>query len=136
MARRDPETGVYFFSDRKKDAVRFAGRNISSMEVEGVVRRHPEVADVAAYGIPCADMDSEDELKLSVVRKPGSDLTAEALCEFINDNAPYFFVPRYLDFVDSLPYTPTQKVQKYLLREQGNAEGTWDLRESSFRVRR
>ncbi|PLW68950.1 AMP-binding protein [Pseudohalioglobus lutimaris] len=136
MARLDPETGVYFFSDRKKDSVRFAGRNISSMEVESVVRRHPEVADVAAYGIPCAEIDSEDELKLSVVRKPESKLTAEALCEFINSNAPYFFVPRYLDFVDSLPYTPTQKVQKYLLREQGNTEDTWDLKDSGFNVRR
>ena len=136
MARRDPETGVYFFSDRKKDAVRFAGRNISSMEVESVVRRHPEVADVAAYGIPAAEIASEDELKLSVVRKPGSEMTAEALCEYINRHAPYFFVPRYLDFVDALPYTPTQKVQKYLLRERGNSASTWDLKDSRYKVRR
>lgn len=136
MARLDPASGVYFFSDRKKDSVRFAGRNISSMEVESVVRRHPEVADVAAYGIPSAEIASEDELKLSVVRKPGSGLTAEALCEFINSNAPYFFVPRYLDFIDMLPYTPTQKVQKYVLREQGNNDETWDLKESDFKVSR
>ncbi|KAA1193188.1 ATP-dependent acyl-CoA ligase [Pseudohalioglobus sediminis] len=136
MARYDPESGVYFFCDRKKDAVRFAGRNISTLEVESVVRRHPEVADVAAYGIPAKEIESEDELKLSVVRKPGSELTAEALCEFINSHAPYFFVPRYLDFVANLPYTPTQKVQKYRLREQGNSDATWDLRASGFKVRR
>lgn len=136
MARRDPNTGVYFFSDRKKDSVRFAGRNISSMEVESVVRRHPEVADVAAYGIPSAEHASEDELKISVVRRPGSNLKEEDLCQFINDNAPYFFVPRYLDFVDSLPYTPTQKVQKYVLRERGNSETTWDLKRSTFKVSR
>jgi crotonobetaine/carnitine-CoA ligase len=136
MARRDPESGIYFFSDRKKDSVRFAGRNISSMEVESVARRHPEVADVAAFGIPSAEHASEDELKLSVVRRPGSQLTAEELCRFINDNAPYFFVPRYLDFVDSLPYTPTQKVQKYLLRESGNNPDTWDLKQSAFTVKR
>ncbi len=136
MARFDPECGAYFFADRKKDAVRFAGRNISTLEVESVVRRHPGVADVAAYGIPVEGMEAEDELKLSVIRKPGAELTAEGLCTFINENAPYFFVPRYLDFVDSLPYTPTQKVQKFQLREQGNTETTWDLRASGFKVRR
>lgn len=136
LARQDPRTGVYFFADRKKDAVRFAGRNISTLEVESVVRRHPEVADVAAYGIPVPGMQDEDELKLSVVKKPGSALSAEALCEFINANAPYFFVPRYLDFVDGLPYTPTQKVQKYQLRERGNSSDTWDLKQSDFRVSR
>lgn len=136
LARFDPETGVYFFADRKKDAVRFAGRNISTLEVESVVRRHPEVADVAAYGIPAEEMADEDELKLNVVRKPGSTLSAEALCRFINENAPHFFVPRYLDFVDSLPYTPTQKVQKYQLREQGNSAATWDRRAAGFEVLR
>ena len=136
LARFDPETGAYFFADRKKDAVRFAGRNISTLEVESVVRRHPEVADVAAYGIPADELADEDELKISVVRKPGSILTAEALCTFINENAPHFFVPRYLDFVESLPYTPTQKVQKYQLREQGNSADTWDRRLAGFAVSR
>ena len=101
-----------------------------------MVRRHPDVADVAAYGIPAAEQADEDELKLSVIRKSGSTLTAEALCRFINDNAPYFFVPRYLDFVESLPYTPTQKVQKYQLRKQGNSAGTWDRKLAGFEVSR
>jgi crotonobetaine/carnitine-CoA ligase len=136
LARFDPDIGAYFFADRKKDAVRFAGRNISTLEVESVVRRHPDVADVAAYGIPAAELADEDELKLSVVRKPGSTLTAETLCTFINTNAPHFFVPRYLDFVDSLPYTPTQKVQKYQLREQGNSADTWDRKLAGFEVSR
>ncbi|MEP5567274.1 MAG: AMP-binding protein [Halioglobus sp.] len=136
MARQDPETGIYFFTDRKKDAVRFAGRNISTLEVESVVRRHPEVADVAAFGIPSKEIESEDELKLSVIRTAGSTLSAEQICQFINDNAPYFFVPRYLDFVDELPYTPTQKVQKFELRKQGNSAATWDLKTSDFKVQR
>ena len=136
MARQDAESGIYYFTDRKKDAVRFAGRNISTLEVESVIRRHPDIADVAAFGIPSQEIDSEDELKLSVVLKPGSTATAEDICQFINDNAPYFFVPRYLDFVEGLPYTPTQKVQKFQLREQGNSATTWDLKQSQFVVRR
>jgi len=136
MARRDPATGALFFVDRKKDAVRFAGRNISTLEVEGVVRRHPAIADVAAFGIPSREIDSEDELKLDVVLREGEQLSPEALCEFINSNAPHYFVPRYIDFVDSLPYTPTNKVQKYKLRERGVGEGTWDLKQSGYTVQR
>lgn len=126
MARRDPETGALYFVDRKKDVVRFAGRNISTLEVESVVRRHPAVQDVAAFGIPAAEIASEDELKLNVVLRDGATLDAEALCAFIADNAPRYFVPRYLEFVDSLPYTPTNKVQKFKLRELGVTASTWD----------
>lgn len=136
IGRQDPESGVFHFVDRKKDAVRFAGRNISTMEVEGVVLRHPEVAQAAAFGIPNPELESEDELKLNVIRTQGSELTAEALCEFINANAPYYFVPRYLEFVDTLPYTPTNKVQKFKLREAGLNDNTWDLKQSDFTVER
>ena len=136
MGRKDPDTGAFYYVDRKKDAVRCAGRNISTLEVESVVMRHPEVEQTAAFGIPIPELTSEDELKLNVVRKQGSSLSAEALCKFINENAPYFFVPRYLEFVDSLPYTPTQKVQKYKLREAGLTENTWDLKKSKYKVQR
>ena len=136
MARRDPETGALFFVDRKKDVVRFAGRNISTLEVEGVLRRHPDIADVAAFGIPAEEVESEDELKLNVVVKEGVALTPEALCQYINDNAPHYFVPRYLEFVESLPYTPTNKVQKFKLRQTGVTPSTWDRRNSDFKVTR
>ncbi len=134
MARKDPETGAFFFVDRKKDAVRFAGRNISTMEVESVLVRHPAVAEVAAYGIPSADLESEDELMLAIVRAEGSDETPEGYCRFLNENAPHYFVPRYIRFVDALPYTPTNKVQKYLLRTEGVTADTWDRQQSDFVV--
>ncbi len=136
MGRKDPATGAFYFVDRKKDAVRFAGRNISTLEVESVVRRHPAVKDVAAFGVPSAELESEDELKLNIVLEAGADLLPEALCAFINDAAPYYFVPRYLEFVDALPYTPTNKVQKFLLRQAGITESTWDLRQSEYVVQR
>jgi crotonobetaine/carnitine-CoA ligase len=136
MARRDPASGALFFVDRKKDAVRFAGRNISTMEVESVFRRHPAVSDVAAFGIPSAEIESEDELKVNIVLKDGESISAEDICSFVNDNAPHYFVPRYIDFVDALPYTPTNKVQKFVLREQGVTASTWDLKTSGYKVRR
>ena len=136
LAKQDPVSGAYFYADRKKDALRFAGRNISTLEVESVVRRHPGIQDVAAFGIPSEQVESEQELKLNIILKEGCACTAEELCRFINDNAPHYFVPRYLDFVDALPYTPTNKVQKFKLREEGLGEQTWDLKRSGYRVQR
>lgn len=134
MARKDPENGAHYFVDRKKDVVRFAGRNISTLEVESVANRHPAIEQVAAFGIASELLDSEDELKLNIVLAQGQTLSAEEVCQFLNDNAPHYFVPRYIDFVDALPYTPTNKVEKYKLRQQGISEQTWDLKTSSYQV--
>ena len=128
--------GAYYFSDRKKDAVRFAGRNISTLEVEGVVRKHPSIADVAVFGIPCSELEAEDELKIDVVLKPEQALSPEQLAKHINDHAPYYFVPRYIEFVDQLPYTPTNKIQKFKLRERGISAATWDRNASNYKVQK
>ncbi len=135
MLRRDADNN-YFFVDRKKDAVRYKGRNISTYEVEAVARSHPAIADCAAFGIPSSELESEDELKLNVVFKKGASASEEELAQFINDRAPHFFVPRYIELVDSLPYTPTNKVQKYQLREIGITAQTWDLQQSNYQVQR
>lgn len=136
MGLRDPANGAYFYKDRKKDAVRFGGRNISTLEVESVVRQHPDVRDCAAFGIPSKEVESEDELKINIVLAEGTSPSHEEIASFINHNAPYYFVPRYMEFVTELPYTPNQKVQKYQLREQGVSEATWDLKNSDYRVSR
>ena len=134
VGRKDPETGAFFFIDRKKDALRFAGRNISTLEVESVVRGHPAVQDVAAFGIPSAEVESEHELKLNIILREGALPSHEDICTFINENAPHYFVPRYMEFVDSLPYTPTNKVQKYKLREAGVSASCWDIKHSNYKV--
>jgi crotonobetaine/carnitine-CoA ligase len=134
IGRKDPTTGAFFFVDRKKDALRFAGRNISTLEVESVVRRHPAVQDVAAFGIPSEEVESEHELKLNIILREGQSPSCEDICAFINENAPHYFVPRYMEFVDSLPYTPTNKVQKFKLREAGVNSATWDIKKSEYRV--
>lgn len=135
LGRKD-DKGAYWFVDRKRDALRYAGRNISTMEVEMVVRKHPDVKDVAAFGVPSKEVQGESELKINVVLKPNATLTHEALAAFINDNAPYYFVPQYLEFAETLPYTPTNKVQKFVLREQGITPNTWSLKQSGFKVKR
>jgi crotonobetaine/carnitine-CoA ligase len=135
MLKRD-EAGYHYFSDRKKDAVRYKGRNISTFEVELAARRHPAIEDCAAFGIPSEELASESELKLDVILKSGQSVQPRELAEFINDNAPYFFVPRYIELVDSLPYTPTNKIQKFKLRERGVTANTWDAQVEGFKPRR
>jgi crotonobetaine/carnitine-CoA ligase len=135
LARRDEE-GDYFFVDRKADYIRYKGRNLSSFAVEAAVAAHPAVAQVAAHGVPSRELESEAELKVAVVVKPGARLTAEELARFVNETAPYFFVPRYVEFVDALPHTPTGRVQKYKLRERGVTPETWDAVAAGFRVQR
>lgn len=133
---REDADGEAFFVDRKADYIRYKGRNLSSFAVEAAVTAHPAVAQAAAHGVPSAELESEAELKVVVVRAPGAELTEEELARFVNEHAPYFFVPRYVEFVDALPQTPTGRVQKFLLRERGVTEATWDARAAGFQVRR
>lgn len=137
IGRQDPATGAFFYVDRKKDALRYGGRNISTLEVESVVNKHPAVQTSAAFGITSAEIESEQELKLNIILKPeAGEIRPESICAFINQNAPYYFVPRYMQFVEQLPYTPTNKIQKFKLREAGITKDTWDLKQSSFTVTR
>ncbi len=133
---KQTESGDYYFVDRKADFIRYKGRNISSFAVEAALNAHPAVAQSAAHGVTSEELDSEAEVKVCVVRKPGEIATPEELARFINDNAPYFFVPRYIEFVDALPSTPTGRVQKFKLRERGVTPETWDGKKAGFEVRR
>lgn len=126
--------GDFFFVDRKSDYIRDKGRNISSLQVEHAVMQHPAVQAVACFGIPSEHIQNEAELKVDVVLKPGQSLDAETLARFVNDNAPYFFVPRYIEFVDELPMTPTNKVQKFKLREKGLTGAVWDRTKTDFKL--
>jgi crotonobetaine/carnitine-CoA ligase len=135
LARRDAD-GDYFFVDRKKDAIRLAGRNISTGEVEMAIRRHPAIHEVAVFGLPSDELESESELAAAIILKPDHTLDERELAEFVNDNAPYYFVPRYIEFTESLPYTPTNKVQKYILRQRGVLPTMWDRKAAGFILRR
>jgi crotonobetaine/carnitine-CoA ligase len=135
LGRRD-EDGDWFFVDRKADFIRYKGRNVSSFAVEAAVGAHPAVAECAAHGVRSAELEHEAEIKVCVVLRPGATLAPEELARFVNETAPYFFVPRYVEFVSELPRTPTLRVQKYLLRERGVTPGTWDGVRAGFVVLR
>jgi crotonobetaine/carnitine-CoA ligase len=135
LARAEPD-GQYFFADRKKDYIRYKGRNISMVEVESVVAKHPDVADVAAFGRQSAELESEAELALAVVPRPGSSLVPDDLARFINGNAPYYFVPRYIEIVDELPRNAQYKTDKVALRSRPVADDAWDRDLAGFEVAR
>ena len=132
-ARKDEE-GYFFFVDRKKDALRRRGENISSFEVEKVINSHPKVMESAVYAVP-SDL-GEDEVKASVVLKPGEALPPEELIAYCNERMAYFAIPRYLEFVAELPKTATARVEKYRLRELGITPTTWDREKAGIKVTR
>ena len=71
-----------------------------------------------------------------VVLKKGESLTPEELTAYCNDRMAYFAVPKYLEFRDTLPKTPTQRVEKYKLREEGVNENTWDREKAGYKLKR
>jgi crotonobetaine/carnitine-CoA ligase len=126
--------GTFSFVDRKKDYLRRRGENISSFEVERAVEQHPAVAEAAAIAVP-SEL-TEDEVKICVVLKPDESVTHAELLEYCVKNMPYFAAPRYIEFLDELPHTPSQKVQKYKLRAAGVTPATWDREAAGYRVNR
>lgn len=131
---RVDEDGYFTFIDRMKDAVRRRGENISSFEIEGVVNTHEDVLESAAYGVP-SDL-SEEEVMVAVVTREGRDLPPLELVEFCNSRMAYFAVPRYVRFVLELPKTPSQRIQKFKLRQDGVTTDTWDREAAGYVVRR
>lgn len=131
---RFDEDGYFFFVDRKKDYLRRRGENISSFEVETGFRAHPAIDDVAVHAVP-AD-SGEDDVKVTVVLKPGTQLTEEQLCRWAIDRLPYFAIPRYFEFREDLPRNPVGRVLKYTLRSEGCTPKTWDREKAGVNVPR
>jgi len=126
--------GNFFFVDRMKDAIRRRGENISSFEVETEVSAHPAVKEAAAVAV--ASEHGEDEVLVAVSLAEGKTLDPAELIQFLIPRMPHFMVPRYIRIVSELPKTPTQKVQKHLLRSEAITADTWDRERAGIRIRR
>lgn len=103
--------GFLYFEGRKKELIRRGGEMISPVEIELTVLKFAHVADCAAVGVP--DEILEEEVKLVAVPKEGFD--PQSLLAFMRESLPRHMVPRYLELVDAIPKTPTQKVQRFRL---------------------
>ena len=126
--------GNFFFVDRKKDAIRRRGENISSLEVEADVAGFGAVREVAAYGV--ASADGEEDVMIAIAPQPGQSIDPRALLEFLLPCMAHFMLPRYVRVMDALPKTPTNKIQKADLRREGITPDTWDREAAGFAIKR
>ena len=118
------DAGFIYFVDRKKDALRRRGENISSFEMEKTLFGHPALRDVAVHAVPSEF--AEDDVKITVVLQADATVTEEELCRWMAERVPYFAIPRYVEFRDDLPRNPVGRVLKYQLRDEGVTPSTWD----------
>jgi crotonobetaine/carnitine-CoA ligase len=118
------EDGFFYFVDRKKDALRRRGENISSQEVEAVLLAHPGVAEAAVVGVT-AEL-GEQEVLAVLAPVAGTKLDLKDLFAHCDRAMPHFMVPRYYRIMNALPATPTGKIRKSELREIGLADDVWD----------
>ena len=125
LAYKD-EDGDYHFVGRKKDIIRRGGENISASSLEQVLMSHPKIMDAAV--IPVPDKIRGEEVKAYVVLKPNETADYEEIVDFCEQNMAAFKVPRYFEFRDNLPKTPSERVQKRkLLDEKPDlTEGAYD----------
>jgi fatty-acyl-CoA synthase len=106
--------GYLEIRDRLKDVIISGGENISSVEVEGVLLRHPSVREVAVVGLPHEKWGEAPHA--FVVLEPGATLTEDELREFARARLAGFKIPKGLTILPELPKTATGKIQKYVLR--------------------
>lgn len=106
--------GYLEIRDRIKDVIISGGENISSIEVEGAILRHPAVAEVAVVGLPSEKWGETPHA--FVVLLPGASLTSDELVAFVRERIAHYKAPRGVSFVDELPKTATGKIQKFVLR--------------------
>ena len=116
VVRRGPD-GSLFFVDRRKNVIRRSGENISALEVETVLLRHPDIAQVAVTAV--ADPVRGEEVLACIVTReqtgdgPGNDTEhAQAIVQWSLGEMAYFKAPGWIAFVDALPLTATQKIRR------------------------
>jgi crotonobetaine/carnitine-CoA ligase len=128
------EDGFFYYRGRKKESIRRLGENISAWEVETVVNSHPMVLESAAHAVSCEL--GEDEVKITIVARQGEQPKPEEILDYCQGKMARHAIPRYVEFVASLPKTETQRIQYAELKKRGITPGTWDREQSGYSVRR
>lgn len=118
LVRRDAD-GNFFFVDRKKNVIRRSGENISAVEVESVLNQHPAVKSSAVAATPDA-VRGDEVLACIVLREDADAVSKQQIASSIVEHAlaqlAYYKAPGYVAFIDALPLTPSQKIQRGELR--------------------
>jgi long-chain acyl-CoA synthetase len=112
------EEGFLFLRDRKNDMIISGGANLYPAEIEAEMIQHPQVADVAVFGIPHADWGEEVKAVVEPVEGSSpSDALREDIFEFLKPRLAKMKTPRTIDFIDALPRDPNGKLYKRKLRD-------------------
>ncbi len=121
------EDGYFFFIAREKDIIRKKGENISAVELESVITKHPMITEAAVIAVPSNLGHGEDEIKAYVVPS-NKDLKPEEVVTWCTQRLASFKVPRYIEFRESLPKTATGRVKKDILKKEKEnlTEGSFD----------
>jgi crotonobetaine/carnitine-CoA ligase len=124
------DRGRIYFRGRRKEFVRRGGENISEAEVEFALRSHEDVLDCALTSVPDAALG--EEVKAYVVLLDDRPRDPEALRAFLASKIASFKVPRYWEFREDLPRTPSERIAKHQLQEGGRSwrTSTYDAREN------
>jgi crotonobetaine/carnitine-CoA ligase len=133
LGRMDAE-GYFYFVDRKKQALRRRGENISSFEVESVIGTHPAVLESCVVGVPSEV--GEEDVKAVVVLKEGQQVTELELIRWCEPRMAYFAIPRYIAIRASLPKTPSERVEKFKLKAEGVTADCWDREKAGIVLQR
>ena len=134
LASKDKD-GWFYFVDRKKDAIRRRGENISPWSIECVINQHEKVLESAAYAVKSSEY-AEDEVMVSIALKPGENITPEELLDYCQDKMAYFMIPKYIDFIDELPKSEVHRTLKQILKERGVTETTFDREKVGYIIKR
>ena len=109
---------------------------LSAYEVETALCRHPAVVEAAAVPVP-SEL-GEDDVMAYVVAAPDAEIDHAELVRFCAEHMAYYMVPRYLDVIDALPKTPSEKIEKYKLAVSARERlgELWDREKAGVEVRR
>jgi crotonobetaine/carnitine-CoA ligase len=116
--------GFFEYVGRAKDSIRRRGENVSAWEVEQAATRHECVLEAAAIGVP-SEVGEEDIALLVVPSAQGLPEPSE-LRAFMAGDLPRYALPRFVEVVDALPKTPSERIAKGLVRERGVSDRAWD----------
>lgn len=108
----------FYFVDRKDDIIRRRGENISSEQLEDVINRHDSVESAAVFPVKNVAEQKEDDIAVAVKIIEGHSLEEAELRAYLSERVADFMLPQFVDFVDEMPVTDTNKIQKNELREQ------------------
>ena len=132
---RQDQNGYYYIVGRKKDMVRRLGENISAAEVETQLRAHPKILDAAVVPVP--DEVRGEEVKAYIIPRPGENVESvppEEIIAFCLERIAKFKVPRFIEYKESFPRTPSQRVEKHKLiaEKKDLRSGCYDAEEKRW----